>query len=298
MIIMFVYKKIALIGKHHNQEVAETLTQVYKLIYKYDAEVFIEEESAENLAIKNLKTKNIQEIAQDCDIAIIVGGDGNFLKAARILALYSDIPIIGVNKGKLGFLTTIKPDKKTLKKSLLEILKGNNTLSNMSMLKCKIDDKTRYPLETSVALNEIAITSSRGLMFGLKVYIDGSYAFDQRGDGLIISTPTGSTAHAMSAGGPILCHNHNSIVLVSICPHSLNSRPLVISDNSVIDIYITDYNDPEPVLSIDGRHDTILKANQKINIQKAKKSVKVLHLEGYNYYDTLREKLGWGKVLF
>ncbi|AIT10030.1 inorganic polyphosphate kinase [Candidatus Francisella endociliophora] len=295
---MFVYKKIAIIGKHYNIEVAETVTQIYKLLSKYTAEVYVEEESAQDLSIKNIKTKSFQEISQYCDMAIIVGGDGNFLKAARLLALYSDIHIVGVNKGKLGFLTTIKSDKRILKKSLLSILKGNNKLSNMSMIKCKIDDKTRYPLETSIALNEIAITSSRGLMFGLKVYIDGRYAFDQRGDGLIISTPTGSTAHAMSAGGPILCHNHNSIELVAICSHSLTSRPLVISDNSEIDIHITNYNDPEPVLSIDGRHDTILKAGQKISIKKAKKSVKVLHPEDYNYYDTLREKLGWGKVLF
>lgn len=293
-----VYKKIAIIGKHYNGEVSETIGQIHKLVSKYAPEVYIEDESAQDLSIKNMQTKSLQAIAKDCDMAIIVGGDGNFLKAARLLALYSDIHIVGVNKGKLGFLTTIKSDKRILKKSLLNILRGRNKLSNMSMIKCKIDDKTRYPIETSIALNEIAITSSRGLMFGVKVYIDGSYAFDQRGDGLIISTPTGSTAHAMSAGGPILCHNHNSIELVAICSHSLNNRPLVISDNSHVEMYITDYNDPEPVLSIDGRHDTILKPGQKISIKKANKSVKVLHPEDYNYYDTLREKLGWGKVLF
>lgn len=295
---MFVYKKVAIIGKHHNEEVALTVAYIYKLVSKYITEVYIEKESAQDLVLKNIKTKSLQEIAQDCDLAIIVGGDGNFLKASRLLALYSDIHIVGVNKGRLGFLTTIKPDKKILKRSLLGILEGNNTLSNMSMLKCKVDDEIRYPLETSIALNEIAITSSRGLMFGLKVFIDGHYAFDQRGDGIIISTPTGSTAHAMSAGGPIIAHNHNSIELVAICSHSLTSRPLVISDDSEIEIHITDYNNPEPVLSIDGRHDTILKAGQKVSIKKAKRSVKAVHHEDYNYYDTLREKLGWGKVLF
>lgn len=295
---MFAYQRVGIVGKHHNKEVATTVAYIYKLVSKYISEVYVEKESAEDLTIKNVKIKSLQEISQDCDIAVIVGGDGNFLKAARLLALYSNIHIVGVNKGKLGFLTTIKSDKRILKRSLFSILRGANKLSNMSMIKCKIDDKVRYPLETSMALNEIAITSSRGLMFGLKVYIDGRYAFDQRGDGLIVSTPTGSTAHAMSAGGPILCHNHNSIELVAICSHSLTSRPLVISDNSEIDIHITDYNDPEPVLSIDGRHDTILKPGQKISIKKARKSVKVLHTEDYNYYDTLREKLGWGKVLF
>lgn len=141
------------------------------------------------------------------------------------------------------------------------------------MLKCRVDDNLRVPLEASIALNEIAITSSRGLMFGLKVYIDGRYAFDQRGDGLIVSTPTGSTAHAMAAGGPILNPNQNSIVLVPICSHSLNSRPLVISDDSIIDIYITEYNDPEPVLSIDGRHDTILSSHQKVTIKRLKRKL-------------------------
>ncbi|MDE4978003.1 NAD(+) kinase, partial [Francisella tularensis subsp. holarctica] len=131
------------------------------------------------------------------------------------------------------------------------------------------------PLEASIALNEIAIKAIRCLMFVLKVFIDGRYAFDQRGDVLIVYTPTGSTAHAMSAGVPILNPNQNSVVLVPLCSHSLNSRPLVISDESVIDIDITDYNDPEPVLSIDGRHDTIHKAHQKVTIQKARKKVTV-----------------------
>ncbi|WP_373193965.1 NAD(+)/NADH kinase [Francisella sp. Scap27] len=294
----FAYNKVAIIGKHYNKEISESVVAVYKILYKFGIEACVETVSAGDLTIKNLKTKTLHEIAADCDLAIIVGGDGNFLQASRVLALYSDIDIVGVNKGKLGFLTTISPDRRVLKKSLLSILNGESVQSSMSMLKCKVDDKTRYPLEKSIALNEIAITSSRGLMFGLTVYINGQYAFDQRGDGLIISTPTGSTAHAMSAGGPILCRNHDSMVLVPICSHSLNSRPLVISDSSVIDIYITEYNNPEPVLSIDGRHDTILNAHQKITIRKAQKSVKILHLEDYNYYATLREKLGWGKVLF
>jgi len=214
------------------------------------------------------------------------------------LALYGEIPVVGVNRGKLGFLTTINPYEDSLNNELIKILYGESSSENISMLTYKVDEDTTISKEGSVALNEIAITASRGLMFGLKVYIDGRYAFDQRSDGLIISTPTGSTAHAMSAGGPILHPNQNSFVLVPICSHSLNSRPLVISDESVIDIYITEYNNPEPVISIDGRHDTILKANQKITIRKAQQQIKVLHPKDYNYYDTLREKLGWSKVLF
>ena len=294
----FIYKKIAIIGKHYRKEISETVENIYHQLKILGLEIVLENKTAEDLDIANEKMQlmNLKDIAFNCDIAIIVGGDGSFLQASRVLALYSDIPVIGVNKGKFGFLTSISPCEKGFQ-DLLNILKGQNIQAKMSMLTCKVDDNDA-PLEASVALNEIAITACRGIMLGLKVYIDHKYAFDQRGDGLIISTPTGSTGHAVSAGGPILNPNQNSIVLVPVCSHSLNSRPLVISNESVIDIYITDYNNPEPVLSIDGRHDTILKADQKITINKAHKKVTVLHKKDYNYYDTLREKLGWSKVLF
>ncbi|GAB4221811.1 MAG: NAD(+)/NADH kinase [Francisella sp.] len=294
----FKYHIVALIGKHYKKEVSKFIENLYTYLQQLGLKVIIENDTATDLSLQNIATASLKEIALICDIAIIVGGDGNFIKASRVLALYSHIPVIGINKGKLGFLTTLAADEDILKKDLNEILRGNSSTVKMSMIKCRVDNNLRTPLEASIALNEIAITASRGLMFGLKVFIDGRYAFDQRGDGLIVSTPTGSTAHAMSAGGPILNPNQNSVVLVPICSHSLNSRPLVISDNSIIDIYITDYNDPEPVLSIDGRHDTILKPHQKVTIQKAQKKVTALHTKDYNYYDTLREKLGWGKVLF
>lgn len=295
---MFAYQKVAIIGKHYKQDVSQTVEMLCNYLTEKGLQIVIEAETAEDIRLRNIVTANLKEIALECDIAIVVGGDGNFLKAARVLALYSNIPVVGINKGRLGFLTTIAPDDRTLKDDLMHILQGEVSVSSVGMLMCQVDENLRVPLEASIALNEIAITSSRGLMFGLKVYIDGRYAFDQRGDGLIVSTPTGSTAHAMAAGGPILNPNQNSIVLVPICSHSLNSRPLVISDESVIDIYITEYNDPEPVLSIDGRHDTILRPHQKVTIKKAEKKVTVLHTKDYNYYDTLRYKLGWGKVLF
>jgi NAD+ kinase len=292
------YKKVAIIGKHYHSEVSEAITGLYYQLSKLDFDITIETDSADDLSIENIKTMSLKEIAISCDVAIIVGGDGNFLRASRVLALYGKIPVVGVNRGKLGFLTTINPYEDNLNNELINILRGENSSENISMLTYQVDENIKISKEGSVALNEIAITASRGLMFGLKVYIDGRYAFDQRSDGLIIATPTGSTAHAMSAGGPILHPNQSSFVLVPICSHSLNSRPLVISDESVIDIYITEYNNPKPVISIDGHHDTILRANQKVTIKKAQQKVKVLHSKEYNYYDTLRAKLGWSKVLF
>ncbi len=292
------YKKVAIIGKHYNNEVSEAITSLYNQLTELDFDIVIESDSENDLSIENITTMSLKEIATNCDLAIIVGGDGNFLRASRVLALYGDITVVGVNRGKLGFLTTINPYENNPNSELIKILQGDSISESISMLTFQVDEDIKISKEGYVALNDIAITASRGLMFGLKVYIDGSYAFDQRSDGLIIATPTGSTAHAMSAGGPILNPNQNSFVLVPICSHSLNSRPLVISDESVIDIYITEYNNPDPVISIDGRNDTILRANQKITIKKAHQKVKVLHPKNYNYYDTLREKLGWSKVLF
>jgi len=293
----FAYKKVAVIGRHYRSDIADTVEDIYNYLIGCGLNVCVDVDSEKDLHIENVNVQTLKDIAQSCDIAIVVGGDGGFLKTARLLGLYSDIPIVGVNKGKLGFLTTMNADDK-MQQHLTKVLSGKNVKSKMPMLVCKVDHELRLPVETSVALNEIAITSGRGLMFGMRVYINGRYAFDQRGDGLIISTPAGSTAHAMSAGGPILNPNQNSIVLVPICSHSLNSRPLVIAGDSTIEVRITEYNNPEPVLSIDGRHDAKLKSGQKITISKSRHSVTVLHTKGYNYYDTLRKKLGWGKVLF
>ena len=293
----FAYKKIAVIGQHYRCDIADTVENIYNYLLECGLNVCVDVDSEKDLHIKDVNVQTLKDIAQSCDLAIVVGGDGSFLKTARLLGLYSDIPIVGVNKGKLGFLTTMNADDK-MQTHLTKVLSGKNVKSKMPMLVCKIDHELRLPVETSVALNEIAITSSRGLMFGMRVYINGRYAFDQRGDGLIISTPAGSTAHAMSAGGPILNPNQNSIVLVPVCSHSLNSRPLVIAGDSTIEIRITEYNNPEPVLSIDGRHDAKLQSGQKITVSRSRHSVTVLHTKSYNYYDTLREKLGWGKVLF
>lgn len=292
------FKKVAIIGKHYKKTVSEMVESLYHKLTKLGFIVTIEKESAEDLSIKVESVMTLEEIALTKDVAIIIGGDGNFLQASRKMSIYNNIPVIGVNKGKLGFLTTINSDEESIDKELIPILNGENSSANMFMLKSVVDNRHNVSPEKSVALNEIAITAGSGRMFGLKVFIDGWFAFDQRGDGLIIATPTGSTAHAMSAGGPILNPNQNSIVIVPICSHSLNSRPLVISSESRVDIIVTRYNDPSPVLSIDGRNEIILKPRQKVTITKSQKKVKVLHTKRYNYYDTLRNKLGWSKVLF
>ena len=294
----FVFKKIAIIGKHYKSTVAETVTSIYNKLIDMGVDVVIEAETAGDLDVEVAQKSCLREIAETCDVAIVVGGDGNFLQAARIISLYKNIPIVGVNRGKLGFLTTINPDETGLEETLIPILNGYNSSSEMFMLETSIDGCRHNSLEESVSLNEIAITAGGGRMFGLKVFINGRFAFDQRGDGLIIATPAGSTAHAMSAGGPILNPNQNSIAIVPICSHSLNSRPLVLSAESRVDIIVTRYNDPSPVFSIDGRNEVTLRPRQKITIVKSDKKVKVLHQKRYNYYDTLRNKLGWSKTLF
>ena len=292
------YNKIALIGTHYFDKVILTVADINKKLLLLGFKVYVDEKTAKDLNPKDEKyILTIEEMAKQCDIAIVVGGDGNFLHASRALTMYGDIPIVGINRGKLGFLTEFNPDEKQFYNSLLNVLKGNHIITEAFMLDGHINDIDAKENNT-VALNEISVTALNGKMFGIRVYIDNHYAFEQRGDGLIISTPTGSTGHAMSAGGPILSSSLNNISLVPICPHSLSSRPLVISSDSNIDIEITDYNNANASLNFDGKYSYTLKAGSKINIKKYHTGVKIVHSIGYNYYDTLREKLGWGRLLF
>jgi len=293
------FKKIAIIGTHYQSKVAEDVLTVCHFLQNFEVDLFLETETAlaiSSSTISNISVLSLCNLALKCDIAIVIGGDGNFLHAGRFLSLYSEIPIIGINRGRLGFLTDIYPEN--MAHDLLGVLLGDNYVEKRFMLECKIDG-VEIPLEASVAFNDIRISAGeRNNMFGVKVFIDRKYAFNQRGDGLLISTPTGSTAHAMSAGGPIMHTSLDCVEIVPVCSHSLSARPVVISADSEIDIVITKYNQPTPVLTLDGKYNLELKAGSKISLCKFPKKVHVLHKKGHNYYDTLRNKLGWSKVLF
>lgn len=291
------FQSVGIIGTHQNPHVSDTVFELWQFLNELNIQTFIEKETHKDFPNKNqLKAYSHKEIAENCDLAIIVGGDGNFLNAGRILSSFKEIPITGINRGKLGFLTDINPDD--IKTRLFNLLKGYYKCEKRFILNAEVI-KNNDSIGKITAVNEIVLSSGHNSrLFEFSVRIDNQEAFSQRSDGMIIATPTGSTAHALSAGGSILYPNLNAIELVPMYPHSLTSRPIVISADSTIEITIGSYNNPTPLISHDGHCFSDLLPKDKIIIKKDDTYLKILHPKDYNYYQTLRHKLHWSKLLF
>lgn len=218
------------------------------------------------------------------------------LGMARRLAKYQ-VPLIGINRGNLGFLTDIAPQS-AFEQLYSCLERGEFMIEERFLLDAKIEKNGKI-IEKNNALNEVVIHSSQiARTIDFEVCIDGKFAFSQRADGLIISTPTGSTAYSLSAGGPILTPNLNAIALVPMNPHSLSSRPLVVDGDSIISLRFAQYNQPNLVVSCDSQHLLPFNVDERIIVQKSPDTLKLLHLKDYNYFTVLGSKLGWLSKLF
>ena len=292
------FKKIAIIGTHYDSRISKTVKFLCEYLSQY-AEIFLEEKTSASIKDYLMKSYSIKFIANNCDLAIIVGGDGNFVKTSCNLSIHNNIPVIGVNRGKFGFLTDINPKK--IQSCFFSILKGDYYTENRIMLKATIKNINNNPSvsECIVALNDLVLsTEQHSKLFQIKVEIDEQYAFDQRLDGMIISTPTGSTAHALSAGSPIIHPSVNAIIIIPMFSHSLNSRPIIVDAKSLVKIKIAKYNNPITILNIDGHTKTFLPAKSEVTITKHNRCVTFLHPKNYDYFYILRSKLHWEKKLF
>ncbi|MGZ8185753.1 MAG: NAD(+) kinase [Methylobacter sp.] len=284
------FNTIGIIGKPSDPSIAETLSvlydylkqKLYRVIVAQDSIHFIQDKAPESCVINN--------IGQHCDLVIAVGGDGTFLSAARAIAKY-DIPLIGINLGRLGFLVDISPTE--LPDKLHSILQGHYTEEKRYLLRTKIirDDQI---IHEETAVNEVAIhrwvTPS---MIEIITKIDNIFLNSQRSDGLIISTPTGSTAYSLSAGGPILHPALNALVLVPLNPHTLSNRPIVIDDSAEIEISFCQTKQINALVTCDQIEIPDVLISDKILIKKDPKPIRILHPEGHDFFQILRNKLNW-----
>ncbi|AWH90584.1 NAD(+) kinase [Buchnera aphidicola (Melanaphis sacchari)] len=285
---------IGIIGCPRNSSALIIHEILYQWLLKKGYKVFIEHNISKKLKIKNPNTATLIEISQYCDLAIIIGGDGNFLFAARILS-YSKIKIIGINLGNLGFLTDLNPDNRF--KKLSDVLSGNYLIENRFLLDAKIY-KEKKICQTSIAINEVVLHSQHiAHMINFEVYIDEKFAFSQRSDGLIISTPTGSTGYSLSAGGPIIAASLEAFLLVPMFPHTLSSRPLVIHSDSVICLKFPD-TENNLKISCDSQIVLSINKNEHVYIRRSNYNLNLIHPKSYNYFDTLNSKLNWSKKFF
>ncbi len=283
------FQKVVLISRRYNAQVAETLHQLIQLLATQDIEILIEAETIalfefnSQLTLDHASLIDKDQLAGRCDLMIAIGGDGSLLKAARI-ASKRHIPVVGINRGKLGFLTDICPDHL---ETLLPIFKGEYHQESRFLLQANID---QYH---STALNDIVLLpGDTAHMIEFTLMIDGKIVSTQRADGLIIATPTGSTAYALSGGGPILTPTLDAITLVPMFPHRLSSRPLVIPNSQAITITVENAA-TTPFISCDGQKRHPVSVDQPIHISTARDSLSLIHPKSYDYFRTLQEKLGW-----
>jgi len=285
------FQTIGLMGRLGNEQVLETLRHLCGFLQSRGRGVLIEEELAAQLEFAPQGVRSRETIGADCDLVIVVGGDGSMLGASRALAP-QDVPVLGVNRGRLGFLADISPQH--LEAQLEAVLAGHYEIESRFLLEVRVTRGTEE-LARGDALNDVVLNSGvSARMIEFALHIGEQFVYTQRSDGLIISTPTGSTAYSLSGGGPIMHPGLDALVLVPMFPHTLGSRPLVVHGNSSVRIVINEYNDMHPRISCDGQLNFSASPGDVVHVHKKAERLHLVHPLEHNFYAICRAKLGWG----
>jgi len=284
------FSRIALVGKFQADGVEERLRDLAKLVSSLGCEVFLEAATAQHLGISDFPTKTADDFAGAIDLVVVLGGDGTMLGIGRQLA-GKNVPLVGINMGRLGYMTDIPIQ--AVQTILPKIIAGEYEADTRTLLDAVVLRQGKE-IARALALNDVVVNRS-GIsgMVELAVNVNGSFMYNQRSDGLIVSTPTGSTAYALSAGGPILHPRVAGILLAPIAPHSLSNRPIVLPEDSVTVIEVVDGR--EVIVNFDMQSQTDLQSGDKVEVRQSIKTITLLHPRSHSDYKTLREKLHWNE---
>ena len=283
-------KTIALVVRPNTAGIEKPVQLLVDFLQQAGYRVVFETATASHLSMPGIEAMSAEEIGASAQSVVVMGGDGTMLGIARQLAPY-DVPLIGINLGRLGFMTDIPVER--MIPSLDAILSGKARSERRTMLEGCVK-RNGETIHCGQAVNDVVVARGAGAgMIELKVTVDGNFMYNQRSDGLIISTPTGSTAYALSAGGPLLHPSLGGIALVPIAPHALSNRPIVVPDTSTITIEIVAGRDTS--VNFDMQTFASLMHGDQIIISRSPHYMTFLHPEGWTYYDTLREKLHWNE---
>lgn len=286
------FSTVALFGRYQDSGMDAPLRELAQVLEKADIKVLIEEGTADNTGVREYTTASIEEIGDQADLAIVMGGDGTMLGVARTLAKHS-IPLLGINHGRLGFITDIPVDRSI--EAVKSVLEGKYESELRSLLEGSVvrDGKV---LTSALALNDVVLNrAGRGGMIEISVAFNGEHMYSQRADGLIVSTPTGSTAYALSANGPILHPTVNAFLLVPVAPQTLSYRPIAVPSSGVLTLTLSEISRAGTGANVhfDMQTWSDLQEGDQIIVQKASHQIKFLHPIGYSYFSTLRKKLHW-----
>ncbi|MBV1874179.1 MAG: NAD(+) kinase [Gammaproteobacteria bacterium] len=288
------FRNIGLIGRRHSDKALDTVRALKKFLLGRQLNVILSTELAELIPECGLQVCSSSQMGEACDLVIVVGGDGCILGAARALVRF-DVPVLGINRGHLGFLADIAPEE--IEQKLTEVLSGKFTREKRFLLEMSVR-RDGMLISEGHALNDVVLNRGKTVrMLEFELYIDGNFVYNQRSDGLIVSTPTGSTAYALSGGGPIMHPALDALVLVPMFPHTLSSRPIVIDGKSEIKIVVSPNSLINPQVNCDGQPGIEIAPNDIISIRKKPHKLELIHPLSYDFYGACRSKLGWSSTL-
>jgi NAD+ kinase len=286
------FATVGVVGKYDNAHLTRSLEKLIAFLLTRGKRVVVDNRSIDVVAQRQVSRCSLEELAAQVQLAVVLGGDGTLLSAARRLVEH-DVPVTGINLGRLGFLTDIPAD--SMESMLGQILDGQYQEESRSLLATVVLRDGQTVAET-LAVNDVVLSKgARGSMVEIEVYVDGQFVYGLRADGLIVSTPTGSTAYALSSGGPIVHPSLAAFVLAPICPHTLSNRPIVLSDQSRVEIILV--RGPSANVNFDVQDSFDLQEEDRIVITRSSKPVRLLHPQGHSHFAMLREKLHWGAHL-
>jgi NAD+ kinase len=285
------FARVAIVGRPGSPGLAQPVTQLAGFLARRGHEVLLESDTAALAAQHNLPTVDALLLGSAIDLAIVLGGDGTMLSIARQLAPH-DVPMIGVNQGRLGFLTDIPLAR--MEATLTAMLDGRFVEERRTLIAATVEraDGSR---EHAPALNDVVVNrGALGTMIECAVEIDGRFVYAMRADGVIVATPTGSTAYALSAGGPIIAPTVPAFALVPVAPHALTHRPIAVPDSAVITIAVNQGRDAS--VHCDGQAHFGLAEGDRVVLARARHAARFLHPEDHDYFAMLRDKLHWSET--
>jgi NAD+ kinase len=284
------FRHVALIGKYHAQGSRSALEEIAHFLHTQGCEVTLEKDTASNTGLTQYPVLDVAGVGAHCDLALVVGGDGTMLGIGRQLAQFG-VPLVGINQGRLGFITDIAFED--FQTALEPMLRGEYDEDQRWMMQARVVRDGRCVF-SATAMNDVVV--NRGATSGmveLRVEVDGRFVANQRADGLIIATPTGSTAYALSAGGPLLHPSISGWVMVPIAPHTLSNRPIVLPDTGEVTVEIVAGRDASA--NFDMQSLASLLHGDRISVRRSEYQMRFLHPKGWSYFDTLRKKLHWNE---
>ncbi|MGA0023162.1 MAG: NAD kinase [Burkholderiales bacterium] len=288
------FSTVALIGKYNSPEIAGPVMRLGHFLEQRGVKVLIDRLTAAHIPDCPYSVLRLEELGREADLAVVLGGDGTMLNIARTFAPY-EVELVGVNQGRLGFLTDISLD--TMFETITAILDGQYVTEERMLLESEVwsgNNGDQERVFEVLAFNDVVVAKGfAGGLVEIEVRVDGQFIYNQRSDGLIVATPTGSTAYALSSGGPIVHPALSVMALVPVSPHTLSNRPIVLSGDSTVEIIVRSADDPRAHFDSHSHFD--LREGDRVVVRRYQHKIKLLHPVGHSYYAMLREKLHWNR---